>query len=378
MYRKLTLIILFCLSLFGDYNNISLSELLKKVAFLNNINIVIPTDTNFSTYTISINKRITAHDLLQVANTLLHEQGFLLKKIGKFYYIQKIKVTTNSNSIKHSYTSIYKVKNSNAKILISQLHTLYPDSLKAINNRYIYITTKSKTQMNNILNILGMLDITPVTYYVYLKVYDIDTNFLTTFGITFPNLDTTQGSISFNAPVPKHFPINLTALENNNKAKLLASPMLVLTPDVNNTAIFTEGMNIPIKITQTKILNGTNPIVKEVSKTIYKNIGLTLKLKYRKKISNKIEFILSLTDSNILNITQDSITTTNRTIKTLIQAKLNTPIFIAGLGRESRKEEITGIPILKDIPLIGMFFKRKKTTNSNRTLLITLLIKEQK
>ena len=364
--------IFFCIvNLFADYNNISIQDLLKKTALLNNINIVIPSDLNSSrTYTLTINSYITAKDLLKVSESILNQNRYKLAKLNKsFYIVSKIK----DNRQKY----IYHIKNSNADSILNKLNNLYPGYLYKLSNKLILIQYIKQTKLKEILNNIKAVDYTRAAYYVQLNIYSTNTQDLEQIG---PNITADNG----NAIITRKFgitsnllPAIINLLQDKQKSKLIASPKLFLAPDTNNTAIFKEVTTIPITIRKTQIIPGTNPVVTNTNTTVYKDIGLIMKLKFINTTqNNRVKLLLNLTDSNIINYSENGITSSSRTIQAIIQAKLNSSIFIAGLSKTTKTYRIVGIPVLKDIPIIKYLFRHKKKNIANRTLVITLTIKK--
>ena len=363
----------FLINLFGDYKNITISELVTKAALLNNINIIIPGDLNSSKrYTLTINNYITAKDLLKASKAILKTQGYKLIKLNKsFYMIEKIKDTR--------YKYIYCVKNSNTNLLLKKISYLYPNQLFKLNNRFILIKYSKKTNLQEIINNLKKIDTSKPAYYVELNIYTTDTNALKNIGINMQNskINKETGTILLNKTNYNFFPTLLTLLEDKSKSKLIASPKLFLAPDTNNTAIFKEVTTVPITIKKTQIIPGTNPVVTNADNTIYKDIGLIMQLKFINTTQdNRVKLLLNLTDSNIISYSENGITSSARTIQAIIQAKLDSPIFIAGLSKTTTKHRIVGVPILKDIPIIKYLFSKKEISQKNRTLVITLEIRK--
>ena len=372
MLRAGFIICFFFLSLFADYNNITLSQLLKKVALLNNINIVYSELNSTKLYTFTINNYITAHDLLQVTQIILKKEGYILKKLNKSFYI----VEKEKKFKKHF---IYKVKFSNADEILSKLRTLYPFIYK-LNNDYILINYSNSSELQYVLQSIKKVDKPIVSYYVSLDIYNVNTEALKQLGINIDNLNINkdQGTILLNKSINTNLlPALITLLQNNQYSHLISSPKLFLAPDTNNTAIFKQVTTLPIILTQTQILQGTNPLVNNVKKIIYKDVGLSLELKFISKSEDgKVKLQLHLTDSNIINYTQDGITSSNREITALIEAPLNTPIFIAGLSKDEIKRKVIGIPILRNIPILKYLFSKKIKETENNTLIITITIKK--
>ncbi len=366
----------FCCSfalIFADYNNITLEQLLKKTALLNNINIVMPDMNLTKTYTITINNYITANDLLNASKALLQKNGYTLQKLNKSFYIV-------SKTIDKRYNYIYKVKNSNSSNILNKLHTIYPTNLYKLNNRFILIKYSNKKVLRQILSNIKTVDISLNNYYVAINIYNTDTNALQNIGININNLNINkqEGSILLNKTINTNLlPSIITLLQDNKKSTLISSPKLFLSADTNTTATFKEVTTVPITIKKTQIIPGTNPVVTNTSNTIYKDVGLMLQLKYINSTQdNKVKFLLSLTDSNIISYTENGITTSNRNINIIVQAQINKPIFIAGLNKNIKTNRIVGIPVLKNIPILKYIFSRKETSTEHRTLLITITIRK--
>ena len=370
---RLAVIIFFPLILLADYNNITLEQLLKKTALLNNINIVMPDMNLTKTYTITINNYITATDLLNASKALLQKNGYTLQKLNKSFYIV-------SKTIDKRYNYIYKVKNSNSSNILNKLHTIYPTNLYKLNNRFILIKYSNKKVLRQILSNIKTVDISSNSYYVAINIYNTDTNALQNIGININNLNINkqEGSILLNKTINTNLlPSIITLLQDNKKSTLISSPKLFLSADTNTTATFKEVTTVPITIKKTQIIPGTNPVVTNTSNTIYKDVGLMLQLKYINSTQdNKVKFLLSLTDSNIISYTENGITTSNRNINIIVQAQINKPIFIAGLNKNIKTNRIVGIPVLKNIPILKYIFSRKETSTEHRTLLITITIRK--
>lgn len=366
-----TICFLFIIKLLADYDNITLSQLLKKTALLNNINIVYSDFNDSNRYTLTINNFITAKDLLGVTKALLDKEGYNLLKLNKSFYI-----VSKKEDKRHTY--LYRVKNSNSSILLNKIGFLYPHNIFKLNNRYLLIKYSNKPLLKEILANLKAIDYTPSAYYISLNIYNVDTNALKRIGINLNNTNNIEQGLIIQRHI-RFVPAILNLLKDNKKSKLVASPKLFLAPDINNIAEFKEVTTIPIQVKKTQIIQGTNPIVTNTNETIYKDIGLKLSLRYINTTADKkVKFSLELTDSNIISYSDVGITSSAREIKAIIQAKLNTTIFIAGLSKTITTKRLVGIPVLKEIPIIKYLFSKKESKEEKRTLVITLTIRKAK
>jgi len=356
--------------LLSDYNNITLQELLKKTAFLNNINIIYP-DFNLSKrYTFTINNFISAKDLLKASEALLKRNGYILTKLNKsFYMVAKI------DDKRHNY--IYRIKNSNANQILSHIQGLYPNSVFKLNNSLLLVKYSSSKELKELLHNIKLLDISRPGYFITINIYAVNTDKLHQLGINLNNANNPSSILI--KPHLSLTPILITFLNDKKYSKLIASPKLFLAPDANNTATFKQVTTVPITIKKTQIIPGTNPVVTNTSNTIYKDVGLIMQLQFINTTKdNRVKFKLNLTDSNIISYTQTGITSSNRTIQAVIQAKLNQPVFIAGLSKTTKTKHRVGVPILEDLPLIKYLVSTEKTETQNKTLVITVLIKKAK
>jgi len=369
MFKKLFVFCAVLISiLLADYNNITLQGLLKKTAFLNNINIIYP-DFNLSkTYTFTINNFITAKDLLKASEALLYKNGYILTKLNKsFYIVSKIK------DKRHNY--IYRIKNANANNILKHIKALYPNSVFKLNNSLLLIKYSAVKELKELLHNIKLLDISRPGYFITINIYSVNTDKLHQLGINLNNANNPSSILI--KPHLSLTPILITFLNDKKYSKLIASPKLFLAPDTNNTAIFKQVTTVPITIKKTQIIPGTNPVVTNTSNTIYKDVGLIMQLQFINTTEdNRVKFKLNLTDSNIINYTNTGITSSSRTIQAVIQAKLNKPVFIAGLSKTTKTTRTVGVPVLEDLPIIKYLVSTKKTETENKTLVITVLIKK--
>ena len=61
-----------------------------------------------------------------------------------------------------------------------------------------------------------------------------------------------------------------------------------------------------------------------------------------------------------------------RKVTTHLSLKDGTPVLLGGLMSQNKSRAETGVPLLKDIPLIGQFF-RTNTDNNRKTELLVLI-----
>jgi general secretion pathway protein D len=165
--------------------------------------------------------------------------------------------------------------------------------------------------------------------------------------------------------------VALNALEEESEIKVLSSPSLMVLD--NQIATINVGDEIPIA-TRSSVsnLDATAPSVNEIS---YRATGVTLDVLPRvnnsglvtMEIKQEVSQALETTVSNI-----DSPTIQQRQITSTVAINSGETIVLGGLIQDIESKAGTGIPILKNLPLIGKLFGTTNDT-ARRTELIVLI-----
>jgi general secretion pathway protein D len=166
------------------------------------------------------------------------------------------------------------------------------------------------------------------------------------------------------------------ALFNLNEFKgainVLSTPQ-ILTSD-NKEAEIVVGENVPF-ISQ-KESDPARP--QSVFSTIErKDVGITLRLTPQIAEGDYIKLDIYQEISALKQEPTDVIltvgpTTTKRSTKTSVVVKDNQTVVIGGLMEEREEENITKVPLLGDIPLLGWLFKNKSLQKKKTNLLVFL------
>ena len=169
-----------------------------------------------------------------------------------------------------------------------------------------------------------------------------------------------------NGTIPSVYAI-LNANKQNTNFKILSTPEIV-TLD-NNEATITIGEQIPF-LTSSRVDENNNVI----STYDYKDIGIELKLTPH---VNKNGFITMDIKQQIKKLVEgksllENPYVYNRQISSKITVKDERTIVIGGLIRDDTVEIVQKVPVLGDIPILGLFF-RKKTHNRVRTNLFIFI-----
>lgn len=164
--------------------------------------------------------------------------------------------------------------------------------------------------------------------------------------------------------------VAVNALASSNRATILSSPRVVARN--GETATIQVGQEVPIVTSQQTNTTATGGVLQTIQ---YRNTGVILNVKP----------VIHSGDQIDLDVTQEvsaaqstntgvsvSPTFTTRKLQTKLSLKDGDTVLLGGLIASNRDQGGSGIPLLKDIPLLGQVF-RKDTDSGDRTELIILI-----
>ena len=149
----------------------------------------------------------------------------------------------------------------------------------------------------------------------------------------------------------------IVALVNNNKGKVIADPSVITIDGQKATIKLTE--NYPYVSQRDQAGNPTwsetevGPKL-EFLPTIGRDGIVTVKL----KISTG-EIIGTYVGANKEEFPQ----TTNREVDTMVRVRDGEPFVVGGLFKDQKTKEVSKVPVLSDIPLLGQFFTARTSKN---------------
>ncbi|MDM8560491.1 type II secretion system protein GspD [Candidatus Parabeggiatoa sp. HSG14] len=166
----------------------------------------------------------------------------------------------------------------------------------------------------------------------------------------------------------------LNAFASNSRATILSTPRLMVRS--GSQASMDVGTEIPTLSSQTtsnQQLAGDSAILQQIQ---YRRTGTSLKIKPTVYAGRRVDLEITQevsqaqpnTTSNI-----DSPVIFNRKIATQLSLSDGQSVLLGGMIENTRTKGNRGIPILKDIPLIGQLF-RVDQTSAARTELVVLII----
>lgn len=167
--------------------------------------------------------------------------------------------------------------------------------------------------------------------------------------------------------------------EFRDVVNVLSTPQ-ILTSD-NKEAEIVVGENVPFISKRERDLTTTNTILNSIERM---DVGIKLKITpqitegdyVKLDIYQEISSLVKQSETITINLGP---TITKRSTKTAVVVKDNQIVVIGGLMQETDEENITKVPLLGDIPLLGYLFKNKSVSKKKTNLLVFLnphIIKE--
>jgi len=159
---------------------------------------------------------------------------------------------------------------------------------------------------------------------------------------------------------------NLQLLESESKVRIVSSPKII----TQNKKGATISNSDQTSFQTTTVSNG-------VTTSGFENVSANLNLTVTPQVTNEgsIAMQVSLTKSGfgarLTNTAPPNQTT--RTVNTNVLVDNGSTIVIGGLYSTESSESVSGIPFLKDLPLIGWLFRTPYNPTNNRSELIIFL-----
>ncbi|MBI5639735.1 MAG: type II secretion system secretin GspD [Nitrospirae bacterium] len=160
--------------------------------------------------------------------------------------------------------------------------------------------------------------------------------------------------------------------EFRDAVNVLSTPQ-VLTSD-NKEAEIVVGENVPFISKRERDLTTTNTVLNSIER---KDVGITLRLTPQITEGDYVKLDIYQEISSLKQDSQEILinvgpTTTKRSTKTSVVVKDSQTVVIGGLMQEKEEENITKIPVLGDIPVLGFLFKQKSVSKNKTNLLVFL------
>lgn len=163
--------------------------------------------------------------------------------------------------------------------------------------------------------------------------------------------------VSYGVISPDKFDVALEYLFNDNKGEIVAQPQIT-TLDNKEARIF-MGQQVPVKY------------LDEAGNTVVQMVNAGTELVVKPHISGNGRILLELSPRKESYTLQDGVPIINeQSASTNVVVSNGETVVIAGLTSNETQKNESGIPVLKNIPLLGNLFKRSENSVEKKDLVI--------
>jgi len=366
-----------------DFRDTDIKTILKSIAREANINIVIPPD--FPSLNITIELKDV--DMETALDTILRMVDYTFLKEENLYKIVKVEVAekkTLSKSFSPQYIQVEKLKSLITDGgLLSENGKIIVDSRS---NRMLVIDTV--TNLNKIEELVKQVDVKPRQVNIEAKILDVSLSDTETLGIQWtwvkPRGEATTddkltsgfttaagGFFKYGTLNAEEIAAVLEMLMTREHANILSKP--TITTLNNEEAKINVTSKIPYRTgttTTTTQTTTTTAITWEE-----KEVGVTLSVTPYICETGDIIMKIEPTASLLQGYTSEDPETRyplimTRSATTQVMVKDGETLVIGGLITQELRDTKTGIPVLSDIPILGLPFQKKSKELKNTELFI--------
>jgi general secretion pathway protein D len=170
------------------------------------------------------------------------------------------------------------------------------------------------------------------------------------------------------------------ALADVSQLKVLSAPQLMVLD--NEPARLQVGSLVPVLTqSQQSTLSSNAPIVNSID---YRDTGVIMLVTPRVNSGGLVTLDISQEVSDVATVTTgkiDSPTFNQRLIRTRVAVQDGQTVGMAGLIRDSDSQGNSGIPVLKDVPVLGSLFSDQSNSRKRTELLVLItphVVKDQR
>ncbi|MGN8001716.1 type II secretion system secretin GspD [Acidovorax sp. 22279] len=161
----------------------------------------------------------------------------------------------------------------------------------------------------------------------------------------------------------------LNALASQDLLKVVSNPSLMVLD--NHTAMMAVGDQVPVLTSTTDFLNNSNVSTSTVQ---YRDTGVNLAVTPSVNAGNLVTMQIdqSMTDQSTLTGANNQPIFLQRQISSKVAVRSGDTIVLGGLIKDNRSAGKSGVPLLKDVPLLGNLFSNTTNTGKRTELLVVL------
>jgi type IV pilus assembly protein PilQ len=162
----------------------------------------------------------------------------------------------------------------------------------------------------------------------------------------------------FNSGATRFLNLELTALEADGKGKIIASPRVLTADQVE--AVIEQGVEIPY---QTATSSGATALS-------FRKAVLSLKVKPQITPEGNVIMTLDVNKDNIGQLVPGGVAINTKHVKTEVLVENGGTVVLGGIYEQNDRTDVTQVPLLGDIPVIGWLFKNRASTTGKSELLV--------
>jgi type IV pilus assembly protein PilQ len=164
--------------------------------------------------------------------------------------------------------------------------------------------------------------------------------------------------ILFNTQMTRFLNLELTALESDGKGKIIASPRVLTADQVE--ALIEQGTEIPYQ-------QATSSGATAVS---FRKANLSLKVKPQITPDGNVIMTLDVNKDQPGANTPAGVQINTKHVKTEVLVENGGTVVIGGIYEQNDRTDVTQIPLLGDLPVIGWLFKNDQRASLKTELLV--------
>lgn len=167
----------------------------------------------------------------------------------------------------------------------------------------------------------------------------------------------------------------LTAFADDNRVSILSTPrLLVKSGSEANFDVGTEVPTVTMSTTSNQQSEGNTNLLQSIQ---YRKTGVILQIKPTVYSDDRIDLDITQEVSEAMplgdNATANSPSIFNRSVTTSLSLRDGGSVVLGGLMSSRQTDSDSGIPFVKDVPVLGNLFKNK-SRKKNKTELIVLIV----
>ncbi|MCM8797970.1 MAG: DNA topoisomerase, partial [Candidatus Omnitrophica bacterium] len=372
-----------------DFRDVEVKNILKSIAREAEINLVIPPD--FPSLNLSINLKDV--DMETALDTILRLVDYTFLKEDNVYKIVKVEVAekkTSSKAFSPQYIQVEKLKTLITDGgLLSESGKLIIDSRS---NRMLVVDTP--LNLSKIEDLIKQVDVKPRQVNIEAKILDVSLTDTESLGIEWTwvkprggaSTDDTltsgfkvdsatgagKGFFKYGTLDAAEIALVLEALMKRERANVLSKP--TITTLNNEEAKINVTSKIPYQTGTITTETGGGTTTTSVS-WAEKEVGVTLSVTPYICESGEIIMKIEPTASLLQGYTSDDPKTRyplimTRSATTQVMVRDGETLVIGGLITQELRDTKTGVPVLGDIPILGLPFQKRGKELKNTELII--------